>query len=198
MVGGLDPVDLYGPIHDAKDPLHSPFANQFIWRVDDTIRKYRPDMIYFDEHAGDSQVDLGVQMGLGFLAPQLIANYYNKSLQWNQGKMDVVVNFKGVGGRFNSFQNSPDLLPLVDRSLVKSTEQIIESKIMANPFQTETTIAAWHYQTGQRYMNAARVVRSLIQNVSRNGSMLLNITQHGRGDLDPELVRICKDVGAWL
>jgi hypothetical protein len=27
---------------------------------------------------------------------------------------------------------------------------------------------------------------------------LLNITQHGRGDLDPEAVRICKDVGAWL
>jgi alpha-L-fucosidase len=194
----LDPVDLYGPIHDAKDPLHSPFANQFMWRVDDAITKYRPDMIYFDEHAGDSQVDLGVQMGLGLLAPQVIANYYNKSLQWNQGKMDVVVNLKGVGGRYNSFQNTPDILPFVDRSLVKSTEQIIESKIMAYPFQTETTIAAWHYQTGQRYMNAARVVRSLMQNVSRNGSMLLNITQHGRGDLDPELVRICKDVGAWL
>ena len=37
-----------------------------------------------------------------------------------------------------------------------------------------------------------------MQNVSRNGTMLLNITQHGRGDLDPEVIRICKDVGAWL
>ena len=43
-------------------------------------------MIYFDEHAGDSQVDLGVNMGLGFLAPPLIANYYNKSMKWNRGK----------------------------------------------------------------------------------------------------------------
>jgi alpha-L-fucosidase len=195
---GLDPVDLYGPVHDARDPLHSPFANQFMWRVDDAVTKHRPDVIYFDEHAGDSQVDLGVQMGLGFLAPPLIANYYNKSLQWNQGKTDVVVNLKGVGGRYNSFQNSPELLPFVDRALVKSTEQIIESEIMAYSFQTETTIADWHYRTGQRYMNAARVVLSLMQNVSRNGSMLLNITQHGRGDLDPELIRICKDVGAWL
>src|ERR1035437_334524 len=55
---GMDPVDLYGPIHDKKDPLLSPFANQFMWRVDDAITKYHPDMIYFDEHAGDSQVDL--------------------------------------------------------------------------------------------------------------------------------------------
>ncbi|MGA2174175.1 MAG: alpha-L-fucosidase [Verrucomicrobiota bacterium] len=195
---GMDPVDLYGPVHTDKDPLHSPFANQFMWRVDDAITKYHPDVIYFDEHAGDSQVDLGVHMGLGFLAPPLAANYYNKSLKWNQGKMDVVINLKGVGGRYNSFQNSPDLLPYVDRSLVKSTEAIIESQIMAYPFQTETSIADWHYRTGQRYMDARSVIRSLMQNVSRNGTMLLNLTQHGRGDLDPQLIRICKDVGAWL
>lgn len=195
---GLDPVDLYGPVHNNRDPLLSPFANQFMWRVDDAITKYHPDMIYFDEHAGDSQRDLGVRMGLGFLAPSLIANYYNKSLQWNQGKMDVVINLKGVGGRYNSFQNSPELLPFVDRSLVKSTEAIIESQIMAYPFQTETTIQDWHYNTGQRYMDARSVIRSLMQNVSRNGTMLLNITQHGRGDLDPQLTQICKDIGAWL
>jgi alpha-L-fucosidase len=195
---GMDPVDLYGPVHTGKDPLLSPFANQFMWRVDDAISKYHPDVIYFDEHAGDSQVDLGVKMGLGFLAPALTANYYNKSLIWNKGKMDVVINLKGVGGRYNSFQNTPELLPFVDRSLVKSTEAFIESQIMAYPFQTETSIADWHYRTGQSYMDARRIIQSLMQNVSRNGSMLLNITQHGRGDLDPEVIRICKDVGAWL
>ena len=195
---GMDPVDLYGPSHDAKDPLHSPFANQFMWRVDDAISKYHPDVIYFDEHAGDSQVDLGVHMGLGFLAPQLTANYYNKSLKWNNGKMDVVINLKGVGGRYNSFQNNPELLPEVDRSLVKSTEAFIESEIMAYPFQTETSIAVWHYQTGQKYMDAGTAIRSLMQNVCRNGTMLLNITQHGRGDLDPQVIGICKDIGAWL
>ena len=112
--------------------------------------------------------------------------------------MDVVLNLKGVGGRYNSFQNSPDLLPFVDRSLVKSTEAIIESQIMAYSFQTETTIQDWHYRTGQRYMDAKSIVQSLMQNVSRNGTMLLNLTQHGRGDLDPQVIRIAKDIGAWL
>jgi alpha-L-fucosidase len=37
-----------------------------------------------------------------------------------------------------------------------------------------------------------------MQNVCRNGTMLLNLTQHGRGDLDPEVIRMAKDVGAWL
>ncbi len=204
---GMDPADLYGTPHTitmgiprgpGNDPLHSPFANQFMWRVDDAITKYHPDIIYFDEHAGDSQVDLGVHMGLGFLAPQLIANFYNKSLQWNQGTMAAVVNLKGVGGRYNSFQDDPELLPYVDRSLVKSTEAIIEPEIMAYPFQTETTIADWHYRTGQKYMDAARIVHSLMDNVCRNGTMLLNLTQHGRGDLDPEVIAIARDIGAWL
>ena len=195
---GLDPVNLYGPKHDIKDPLHSPFANQFMWRIDDAISKYHPDMIYFDEHAGDSQIDLGVHMGLGFLAPQLIANYYNKSLKWNNGKMKAVINLKAVGGRYNSFQNSPELLPFVDRALVKSSEFVIEPEIMAYPFQTETSIAEWHYLTGMKYMDAKKVIELLMENVSRNGTMLLNLSQHGRGDLDPEVIGIAKDVGAWL
>jgi alpha-L-fucosidase len=196
---GMDPVDLYGPIHTSKDnALQSPFANQFMWRIDDAISKYHPDVIYFDEHAGDSQVDLGVHMGLGFLAPQLIANYYNKSLQWNNKKMEVVVNLKGVGGRWNSFQNNPDLLPFVDRSLVKSSEFVIEPEIMAYSFQTETSIADWHYMTGMKCMDAKKIIELLMENVCRNGTMLLNLTQHGRGDLDPEVIQTCKDVGAWL
>ncbi len=203
---GLDPVDLYGPPHTIargprrpeNDPLLSPFANQFMWRVDDAITKYRPDMIYFDEHAGDSQVDLGVHMGVGFLGPQLAANYYNKSLQWHNGNMEAVLNLKGVGGRYNSFQNSPELLTHVDRALVKSTEAIIEPEIMAYSFQTETTIAPWHYQAGQTTMSAHEVISLLMKNVCRNGTMLLNLTQHGRGHLDPEVIELAKDVGAWL
>jgi alpha-L-fucosidase len=195
---GLDPVDLYGPVHDIKDPLNSPFANQFMWRVDDAITKYHPDVIYFDEAAGDTLMDLGVKMGLGFLAPSLVANFYNKSLKWNLDKTDVVINIKCVGGRYNSFKKTPELIPIVERALVKSTEGDIESEIMAYPFQTETTVADWHYQTGQKYMDAKKVVELLMKNVSRNGTMLLNISQHGRGDLDPEVIQLCKDIGAWL
>lgn len=195
---GMDPVDLYGPVHNDKNPLLSPFSNQFMWRVDDAISKYHPDVIYFDEHAGNSLVDLGVLMGLGFLAPPLVANYYNKSLQWNKGKMDVVINLKGVGGKYNSFKNNPELIPVVDQSLVKSTEAVIEPQIAPYSFQTETSISEWHYNKGQRYMSAFEAIQKLMQNVSRNGTMLLNITQHDRGDLDSVLIRICKDMGAWL
>jgi alpha-L-fucosidase len=37
-----------------------------------------------------------------------------------------------------------------------------------------------------------------MQNVSRNGSLLLNLTQRGRGGLDAQCTQIAKDIGAWL
>jgi alpha-L-fucosidase len=177
--------------------LLSPFANQFMWRVDDALGKYHPDVIYFDEAAGDTLMDLGVRMGLGFLAPPLVANHYNRSLHWRPGKLDVVINLKCIGGKYNSFKES-EMIPLVERALVKSSEADIEPQIMAYSFQTETTIQDWHYRTDQGYLDAKKLVRLLMQNVSRNGAMLLNLTQRGRGDLDPEVERICKDIGAWL
>ena len=196
---GLDPKDLYGPEHrNGRNSLDSPFANQFMWRVDDAIRKYRPDMIYFDEHAGDSQVDLGINMGLGRLTPQILANFYNIADKRTEGNRQVVVTMKGVGGRYNSFQNSPDLLPLVDRSLVKSTELYTEDDIMAFPFQTEVSLQDWHYRKGAPYRSAAEVVTRLMQNVSRNGCLLLNITQRGRGNIDDEARNICLDIGRWM
>ena len=181
----MDPVDLDGRFYNSRDPLHSPFANQFMWRVDDAVTKYHPDVIYFDEAAGDTLMDLGVSMG-AWLRSAVGRQLLQQVDAVEPRKMDVVINLKCVGGRYNSFKKTPELIPIVERSLVKSSEAEIESQIMAYPFQTETTIQDWHYQTGRGYMDARRIVRSLMQNVSRNGAMLLNITQHGRGDLDPK------------
>jgi alpha-L-fucosidase len=201
---GMNPADLYGPQHTTdcanNSCNNSAYGTQFMYRVDDAINKYHPDVVYFDDHAGDSQMDLGVHMGLGSIATKILANYYNKSLTWNQGKMDVVMNMKGVGGQYNSFQNSPSLEPYAERGLVRSTEAATESQISAYPFQTELDIQGgnWHYMTGAGYTGAASLVTTLMQNVSRNGSLLLNLTQHGRGNLDTQCIQIAHDIGTWL
>jgi hypothetical protein len=139
-------------------------------------------------------------MGLGSIATTILANYYNKSLAWNQGKLDVVMNMKGVGGQYDSFQTNEALVPYAQRALVRSTEANTEPQISAYPFQTELDIQGgnWHYMTGAGYTDAVTLVTTLMQNVSRNGSLLLNLTQHGRGNLDPQCTQIAQDIGAWL
>ena len=202
---GMNPADLYGPKHSGdcsnNSCNNSAYGTQFMYRVDEAICKYQPDVVYFDDHAGDSQTDLGVHMGLGSIAPTILANYYNKSLTWSKGKTaDVVMNMKGVGGQYNSFQNSATLEPYAERALVRSTEAATESAISAYPFQTELDIQGgnWHYMTGAGYTSASSLVTTLMQNVSRNGSLLLNLTQHGRGNLDTQCTQIAQDIGAWL
>ena len=202
---GMDSVDLYGYQHttDCSNAScnNSPYGIQFMYRVDEVIDKYHPDVVYFDDHAGDSQVDLGVHMGFGPIATTILANYYNKSLTWNNGAMGVVMNMKGVGGEYDSFQDDEAIVPFVQRALVRSTEAIIEPDISAYPFQTEVNIeqpANWHYLVNAGYTDAVTLVTTLMQNVSRNGSLLLNLTQRGKGNLDPECIQIAQDIGAWL
>jgi alpha-L-fucosidase len=201
---GMNPADLYGPKHSGdcsnNSCNNSAYATQWMYRIDDAMNKYHPDVVYFDDHAGDSQTDLGVHMGLGSIATTILANYYNKSLTWKDGPVDVVMNMKGVGGQYNSFQNSATTEASAESALVRSTEAATESSNSAYPFQTELDIQGgnWHYMTGAGYTGAASLVTTLMQNVSRNGSLLLNLTQHGRGDLDTQCTQIAKDIGAWL
>lgn len=201
---GMDPADLYGYQHKTdcsnEQCNNSPFGTQLMYRIDEALQKYHPDVIYFDDLAGGYVVDLGVHMGFGAIATTIMANYYNKSLAWTQGKMDVVMNMKGVGGQYNSFADNKDLLPFAERALVRSTEANTEPQISAYPFQTEYNSQGvyWHYMAGASYTTAASLVTTLLQNVSRNGSLMLNLTQHARGNLDAQLTQIAKDIGTWL
>lgn len=196
---GLDPKDLYGFPHEIRlDANQTLFANQFMWRVDDLL-KYNPALLYFDESVGpNGWVDLGVKMGFGHLAPQIAANYYNKSMAMNQGEQLAVLNMKGVGGRANSLDTKEEA-ELVAASLVKDSEKIVEGQIEPYPFQTDDSIGPWFYDTEKpEYKEAKWVIHTLINNVSKNGNLLLSIPQRAQGNVDPEAVEICNEIGAWL
>ncbi|TNJ41498.1 alpha-L-fucosidase [Tamlana fucoidanivorans] len=196
---GLDPKDLYGFPHDKElDANQSPFANQFMWRVDDLL-KYNPDLLYFDESVGvNGWVDLGVKMGFGHLAPQIAANYYNKSMAMNSGEQKVVLNMKGVGGRANSLYTIEEA-EIVANALVKDSEKKIEGQIEPYPFQTDDAIGPWFINKERlSYKDAKWVIHTLINNVSKNGNLLLAIPQRAQGNVDLEAVEICKNIGAWM
>ena len=47
-------------------------------------------------------------------------------------------------------------------------------------------------------MTSTRVIHLLADIVSKNGNMLLNVVQTPEGDLEPDVVAIVEEIGAWM
>jgi alpha-L-fucosidase len=75
-------------------------------------------------------------------------------------------------------------------------------KIQALPWQTCTCIGDWHYKRSiydnNEYKSAATVIRMLVDIVSKNGNLLLNVPVRGDGSIDEKEIKILEDITAWM
>jgi alpha-L-fucosidase len=63
----------------------------------------------------------------------------------------------------------------------------------------QTLNDSWGYDRDNlRYKTAGVIVRMLVDGVSKNGNLLLNIGPTGRGELDPRSPAILAEVGEWM
>ena len=187
---GLDPVDLNAPVHSTSGYVPSekdPFTRQFYHRVDDLITKHQPDILYFDDSlAPTAQKGKAVDWSITDEAYVIAANYYNKSLQWHNGSMEVVINLKNVPKNLWS-------------AIAMDYEKGMASTIEAYPFQAENTLGPWHYYAPAPItMSASTVINYIKTATSRNGNFLINVPQHGDGHLDQKAIDIVTTVGNWL
>ena len=65
------------------------------------------------------------------------------------------------------------------------------------PWQTDTSIGDWYYRTGQKYMTGTQVIQMLVDIVSKNGNLLLNVVQTPEGDLEPDVMNILNEIAVW-
>ncbi len=72
--------------------------------------------------------------------------------------------------------------------------------IQATPWQTDTSISksSWCYVEGQEFKSAHELICDLIDVVSKNGCMLLNVGPRADGRVAPEEERILLETGGWL
>ncbi|QIK78206.1 alpha-L-fucosidase [Sphingomonas piscis] len=198
---GLDPQDLYtGPTyvppagitsaeamtkwHDARDgqwvedvpPGRQAFADKWLLRQMDLVEKYRPDMVYFDDH----------QIPFGRVGLQAVQHFYRKSMEW-RGDMGVVT--------------AKRLTEIQTRGIVQDVERGFVAGIMPQPWQTDTCIGNWHYDRPlyERggYKSAKDVVQRLADVVSKNGNLMLNIPVRGDGSIDEKEEAILDQIAAW-
>ena len=72
----------------------------------------------------------------------------------------------------------------------------------AKPYawQTDTAIAknSWCYTDTLEYKTAGQIIRMLIEVISKNGNMLLNVGPRGDGSIPEEDRKILKEIGEWM
>jgi len=69
--------------------------------------------------------------------------------------------------------------------------------IQNKPWHTDTCIGNWFYDAKQPFKKPGHIIEMLVDIVSKNGTMLLNIIQKPDGSLDDETLYILKELASW-
>jgi len=83
-------------------------------------------------------------------------------------------------------------------ALVEDHEMSLSEKLMPHPWQTDTCIGQWHYKRGIKYRSVAIIVPMLVDIVSKNGNLLLNIPVRGDGTIDDDEVNFLGEMAKWM
>jgi alpha-L-fucosidase len=187
---GMDPRELNGRPHDKNDPCPE-FVENFMLRVQDVVDQYNPDLLYFDDNC-DWDFDRGggsVWLGMPELTPHIMAYYYNAHVRRSGGNLEAVFNVKNVPSAVLS-------------TLVRDFEMSQAGAIEPSPWQTDACIGGWHYSRSifenHRYRTPQAMIHLLVDVVSKNGNLLLNIPLPGHGRPDDDEFAFLDKFGAWM
>ncbi len=182
---GQDPryADLYGIkwndtsfwYEQMSDVGPPEFEKNFENRMRDLLDKYHPDLYYTDggipfKHAGLN----------------ILAHFYNENQTWNNGKLQAVATIK---------------LDWKPNIAVSNYEFGYPETVQHYHWQSDKTMGAdwyWLRNATARYMSAGQAIHMLIDTVSKNGNLLLNVPLTPDGELEPETVAMLTAMGRCL
>ncbi|HIJ69842.1 MAG TPA: alpha-L-fucosidase [Planctomycetes bacterium] len=166
---------LYGIPHQPGERPPEWFMHHWYGRTRELVDKYEPDILWFD---------------FGFLLPEyeeyrkaIAAHYYNKGIEWDK---EVVLQFKDDG--------YPPGYAVLDVERGKLDE------MYEFCWQTDTSVSkkSWGYIENDDFKTVNSLVDDLIDIVSKNGCLLLNIGPQADGTIPQEAREILLGIGKWL
>lgn len=150
------------------------FLAMWLGKLEEVIDKYHPDLMWFDSWLEEIPEDV---------QKAYLAYYYNSAAR--QGK-EVVVTRK------------QDDLPLT--CSVQDIEKGRSDRLSENFFLTDDTISrgSWCYTQDLKIKSTPVVLHSLIDIVSKNGALLLNISPMADGTIPENQQQVLLEIGKWL
>jgi alpha-L-fucosidase len=173
-------ADLYGPaasgsLDKGKNPPNEAFLEDWLARCAELIDNYRPQLFWFDWWIEQPEFAPYVR--------RFASYYYNKAYAWGQG---VAFNYKN--------EAFPDRVGVLD------IERGQLGAIRERFWQTDTAVAknSWSYVEGMDYKPASTLIHDLVDIVSKNGALLLNVGPKADGTIPEGDQEILRAIGNWL
>ncbi|BDD02346.1 alpha-L-fucosidase [Persicobacter psychrovividus] len=171
-------ADLYARPHDFYAPADKEFLEMWWARTKEIIDRYEPDVLWFDFYMDRPE----------FTAyhPKLAAYYYNKGIDWGK---DVVLQSKNF-----------DMVTFPEGTNVYDLERGKMADIRKLPWQTDTSIGknSWCHVENWESKTPNTIIDDLIDIVSKNGCLLLNVGPKADGTIPEDQVAVLRELGSWL
>lgn len=145
--------------------------------VFEMIDKFTPDLLYSDSELpfGGEFYDVGMEA---------VAHLYNKSIE-KYGVNNAVYTQKNRDAKIYKIG-------------ILDIEKSQLPGIQENPWETDTCIGNWFYDVRQEYKKPGHIIEMLIDIISKNGTMLLNVLQKPDGSIDEWAVYILEELAKWF
>lgn len=199
---GLDPQALYAQshAHSRKSKNRNAIYSQWTWlngasrpsgeymakfyhRTLEAIQRFQPDVVYFDDEVLPFY-PYNEKVGL-----KIAAEYYNLSAKSHDGNAKCVL----LGKSLSEAQK---------HCLTWDVERGIPDQIQDNYWQTCTCLGQWHYDLDTyregKYKSTATIIYMLVDIISKNGNLLLNVPLRPDGTPDEKELAILHDLSAWM
>ena len=160
---------------DWKPRPDAAFLDDWLARTKELVDKYQPQLIWFDWWIEQTVFKPYIQ--------KFASYYYNHGEEWGDG---LVINYKN-----ESYEPG---------TAVYDIERGQSSYLREMPWQTDTAISknSWGFVRNQVYKTPGQIIGDLVDIVSKNGCLLLNIGPKPDGTIPDEEAAILREIGNWL
>ena len=157
------------PRPDAK------FLEDWLARCCEVVDKYQPQVFWFDWWIEQAVFEPYLQ--------RFAAYYYNRAAEWGLG---VAINHK-----FDSYPEGTAVFD-IERGQLSGIRPLF--------WQTDTSVSknSWGYIDDHDYKTAGDIIGDLVDIVSKNGALLLNIGPRADGTIPEPEQAMLREIGAWL
>lgn len=151
------------------------FLDDWLVRVCEFIDDYKPEVLYFDWWIQNK--------GFKPYLKKIAAYYYNRAAEWG---IEVSINYKK-----QAFAPGVATLDVERGALVDSA---------SDTWQTCTAIGkkSWGYTENNQFKSAEHIICDLVDIVSKNGNMLLNVGPKSDGTITARETAVLLEIGKWL